>query len=357
MVMVTFMVELLEEILLSQKQSVQNRLSLEKIIPREAKLPKTQRVKIVEGIRRAGKSTYILAHLEESREHYGYVNFYDDRLLDYSSEQIMQALRRIYGGNVKMIFLDEVHRFPRWNYWVSRLHWEGYNVYVTGSNACVLEEMGTTLTGRVTRRKLYPFSFREFLLAKGLDLSSIEENDGGKIINYLKEYIKVGGFPEVVIKNEDPYDYYYELFSGVIKRDIILHYGLSRERSDKFEKIAFTLLENISNPVSLEKLANKYLIYESSRRKRERLELVKNWLAYLTQSHLFEGITNFSTKNHLKRADVKKIYVVDHGIFRSLWSLRYRKNNGKYCSNRFAKKGKLYIQGENEHCGSPCRPL
>ncbi len=73
-------------------------------------------------------------------------------------------------GKRRAIFLDEIQYVKGWELFINRLLREGYTVYITGSSANLLsKELGTHLTGRHTDLELYPFSFFEFLTAKGLN--------------------------------------------------------------------------------------------------------------------------------------------------------------------------------------------
>jgi len=52
------------------------------------------------------------------------------------------------------------------------LHRRGANLIITGSNAKMLaKEMATSLTGRYVATEIFPFSFREYLIAKNFELS------------------------------------------------------------------------------------------------------------------------------------------------------------------------------------------
>ena len=60
-----------------------------------------------------------------------------------------------------------------WEKFVRRLVDKKYRVYVTGSNAKMLSsEIATTLGGRFLIQKVYPFSFREFLLSQDIRLTA-----------------------------------------------------------------------------------------------------------------------------------------------------------------------------------------
>src|SRR3989344_2178318 len=123
------------------------------------------RVIILTGIRRCGKST-ILKELMQNKKNYSYVNFEDERFLDFKAqdfEKLNEILIEIY-GNIKIYFFDEIQNIEKFETFVRRLQDDGNKVIITGSNASLLsKEFGTRLTGRYKPFEIYPFSFFEFL--------------------------------------------------------------------------------------------------------------------------------------------------------------------------------------------------
>ena len=98
------------------------------------------------------------------------MSFDDERLYNLDSDKILPAFYEIYGENVKILFLDEIQNMDCWELFVNRLHRAGFNLYITGSNAKMLsKELATHLTGRHIKIELQPFSFSEYLKAKGFN--------------------------------------------------------------------------------------------------------------------------------------------------------------------------------------------
>src|SRR3989344_5009226 len=126
------------------------------------------RVLLLTGVRRCGKSTLLKELIEQTSE-WGYVNFEDERFLDFQAtdfESLNEVLIEIYGP-IKVYFFDEIQNIAKFETFVRRLQDDGKKVVITGSNASLLsKEFGTRLTGRYKAFEIYPFSFREFLLFK-----------------------------------------------------------------------------------------------------------------------------------------------------------------------------------------------
>ena len=121
-------------------------------------------IKVVTGVRRSGKSVFSFQLLNNRT--YAYINFDDERLIGLKASDLNTVLEACYQhlGEFTYIFLDEIQNIEGWELFVNRLHRQGFNVLITGSNAKLLsKELATHLTGRYLSMELFPFSFKEFL--------------------------------------------------------------------------------------------------------------------------------------------------------------------------------------------------
>ena len=98
--------------------------------------------------------------------------------MDVQAREIFELLRlytELTGAEIERIFLDEIQNVSRWEYAVRSLIDKGrYKIYMTGSSSKLLsKEIATQLRGRTYSYLLLPFSFREYLKAKGKSLPRI----------------------------------------------------------------------------------------------------------------------------------------------------------------------------------------
>ena len=130
---------------------------------------------VVIGVRRSGKSVLCYNVLKKHEKEFAYVNFDDERFEHLQSgdlNTLLEVLYKIY-GDFKYLFLDEIQNVDGWHLFVNRLLRQRMHVLVTGSNAKLLSgELATHLTGRYEQIELYPFSFSEYCLCKGMDVRS-----------------------------------------------------------------------------------------------------------------------------------------------------------------------------------------
>ena len=90
-------------------------------------------IKVIIGPRRAGKSFFSLHFL--SGKKFGYVNFDDERLIELKDyDELIEAINSIY-DKPKYLLFDEIQNLEKWELFANRLHRQGYNLIITGSNS------------------------------------------------------------------------------------------------------------------------------------------------------------------------------------------------------------------------------
>jgi len=281
-------------------------------------------IKIITGPRRAGKS--VAAFLLLKGKNFAYLNFDDENLLKVKNyDEIVKAIFEVYPEN-KYLFFDEIQNLKNWEIFVNKLKGRGYNLILTGSNAKLLsKELGTVLTGRYVPIEIFPFNFREFLSAKGLEIKKEEINVPeiqGRILSYLDEYIRDGGFPEVVVKKLEARNYLETLSNSILFKDVVKRYNV--RFSQKIYDLNNYLNSNFSSEFSFSKLKN-ILEFRST-------VTLQNYLSYLEEAFLIFILNRFSFKVKEQIKTPKKVYLVDNG-FCSQMSYRFSQDFGKIMEN------------------------
>ena len=166
------------------------------------------------GVRRSGKTTLLFQHIRRllddgiPMENIVYLNFFDDRLRSLNRDSLHLVSEAYYSlfpekkGTEKVwFFLDELQCVPGWEAYADRLlRTENCEVFISGSSAQLLSsEIATQMRGRSLSWELFPFSFAEFVRARGVNPSSPPTSKRRlTLIKLFDAYWQTGGFPEVL---------------------------------------------------------------------------------------------------------------------------------------------------------------
>lgn len=282
------------------------------------------KISVITGIRRCGKST-LMKIISGKFKNFCYLNFEDERLLDFNYENFNDLLELFYetsGNNPEAFFFDEIQNVFGWERFVRRLFTEKKKVFITGSNAKLLSsEFSTSLTGRYIKKELYPFSFKEFLQTQDIEFEKkLTTSKKGEIKRYFNEYIKTGGFPEYIkSKNKDELS---QLYRDILIKDLIVRFGIRDTKS--FRELSLYLLSNISSIYSYNNLA-KLLNIKST-------NSVKNYIEFLEEAYLFFSVSKYEYSLKKQIIQNKKIYSIDTGIYNAV-SFMFSENRGRQLEN------------------------
>ena len=304
------------------------------------------RVIILTGIRRCGKST-ILRQIMGEKESCCYVNFEDERFLDFKAqdfEALNEVLIEVY-NNPKVYFFDEIQNIARFETFVRRLQDDGKKVIITGSNASLLsKEFGTRLTGRYKPFEIFPFSFPEYLRFKGIYPGkdwSYKTQKRVQVKKAFNEYLSSGGFPEY-LKTGDR-EYIKDVFDNILYRDVIARYSIKKQRVIK--ELVGILATNISSTFTYNSIKTTLNLGNSI--------TVKEYISYLANSYFFFEVPKFDFSLRRSLNAPKKIYLIDTA-FNQVAGFNFSPNSGKNLENvvfielRRRKKEVYYFAGKGE---------
>ena len=301
------------------------------------------RVVVISGIRRCGKST-LLRQFAERVDDYHYLNFDDERLFGFDVsdfDDLMQCFHQ--RSDSHLLLLDEVQNVEGWERFVRRVHDEGYKVVLTGSNAYLLSaELGTHLTGRHIRHELFPFSFREFLAFKNIETKGRTAKDKAKLSGAMGEYIFIGGFPEF-LKCGDA-ELLQQTYEDILFRDIVSRHGIRDVKG--FQNLAHYLFSNFTSEMNYNRLKN-LLGFSSA-------TSVRKYIGYLEQSYLISEIRRYDFSLKKQHVSGKKIYVVDNAM-RGAVAFTFSEDRGRLLENmvfmELRRNGfDVYFQQERGEC-------
>ena len=295
---------IIEQVLFEQYQELSSQGKMEFCSRYEEELVDldSNMAQVVIGVRRSGKSILCYNVLKKHEKEFAYVNFDDERFEHLQSgdlNTLLEVLYKIY-GDFKYLFLDEIQNVDGWHLFVNRLLRQRMHVLVTGSNAKLLSgELVTHLTGRYEQIELYPFSFSEYCLCKGMDVCSNTTKAEAFRRTAFDEYLKQGGFPELLCK-KNKVRYVAALVDSILKRDIEQRYKIRYTRA--FEQLSNHLLNIVPAPVAASDLADLFGFKSH--------HTVNNYINFLKQAYILSGVQRYSAKSKRRIRD-EKIYPID----------------------------------------------
>ncbi len=294
----------LEAVLLDQRVDLEN-LRKQRFCHRmEEKLinMKSNLAQVVIGVRRSGKSTLCFNALERSKVKYAYVNFDDDRIdgLELSDlDKVLEVLYKVY-GDFTHLFIDEIQNIEGWHLFANRMLRKRIHLVLTGSNSRLLGgELASHLTGRHHTIELLPFSFVDFCNYKKIETGPLTTKNRGLLARAFDEYIKQGGFPELIVE-ESPKSYIDSLLHDIVVQDIQKRYKV--RYINTLLGLVNHLLNESPSLIVKEKLMSLFSFNST--------HTLGNYLTYLTQAYLISTVNKYSPKSRVRMVG-QKCYAID----------------------------------------------
>ena len=280
----------------------------------------TDEIIFLKGVRRSGKSTILLNHIQAliksgvPKENILFVNLEDPRFATSLSLELLEEIKKAYiyylnPQEKPYIFLDEVQNIDEFEKWMLKEYeLKTSHLFATGSNSKLLsKEIGSSLSGRYLSIQVSPLSFKEYLLFHHIIIVSPYNLISNKIDieRHFEQYMLYGGFPKVVL-TEDIALKEAELksyFDSILLRDIVARYKLDNFRI--LEQLSILLLSSISNSLSITKVKNRLNVSH---------DLASRYMEYLENTFMIQSVPLFDWSLQKQYVNPKKIYSVDTGL-------------------------------------------
>ncbi len=293
---------------------MKNMIIREKYLKKMIDAKDTDFIKVITGVRRSGKSTlllmfrdYLLANgvKEENIVHINFESAKYDDIKDY--KDLYKYIEDKVKDDKIYLLLDEIQSVSSWEKAINSFKVDfNMDIYITGSNAYLLSsELSTLLSGRYIEIKMYPLSFKEFLVFNNYDENNLEEK--------FNEYLKYGGLPAItLIKGNDELilSYLNDIYNTIVKKDIIDRNNIKDVAL--LENIIKYLFNNVGSPIS----SNKISDYLNSNKvvQKSNHQTIDNYLNMLEKSYIIYKADRTDVKSKSLLKTLGKYYVSDSGI-------------------------------------------
>ena len=263
-------------------------------------------IKVITGIRRCGKSKLMEAFIEYIRKtdenaSIIYIDFTDldfEELKEY--HKLHTYVKKAYVESKKnYLFIDEVQTCEGFEKTLNSLHAsEKFDIYVTGSNAFLLSsDLATLFTGRTFSIEVFPFSLKEYM----------EYYEIVDVYEAYTQYRKMGGMAGSYLYTDKDRraSYINDVFETLVIRDIVQKFKI--RNLPLLEKIVDYLMDNVSNVVSANKMANTLV----SNHIKTNDKTVGTYIGYLCNAFGFYRIRRYDISGKKYLASNDKYYLAD----------------------------------------------
>lgn len=295
------------------------------VIPRDIDIPiesPINRAISIIGPRRTGK-TYEMFYLikkitkKYQKQQVLYVNLERADLgsINYSDLVIMlEVFYEIYPDNKQKkvwLFLDEIQNVSNWEKFVRTCLDQGIKVFLSGSSSKLLsKEIATSMAGRNLSYIILPFSFKEFLKAKKIEIKRFySSSETAKISNFLENYFNYGGYPETIVYEQEREKILMDIFNTAIYKDVIER---SKIRNIKVMKVLIKALIS-----SKEFSINKFYNFLKSQGMKVGKNVLYNYFGYLNDAFFVFPLHKFSFSYKKAEQSIPKIYFIDNGLLKT----------------------------------------
>lgn len=281
---------------------------------------KSDLIKVITGIRRAGKSCLLLSIAEELRaqgvpdKDIIYLNLDKRGFKSIKTAEKLEAAidERVKDDDFKYLFIDEVQNVKDFEEVVNAYREEdNFSVFITGSNSYLLSgELVTKLTGRYVEVELFTLSFSEYQAMKRFLGKPV-----GELSKEFADYLRNGGFPKALEFEDEGAKrlYLQSVIDQVLKKDVAKKYKI-RHRS-VFDRVRTYVINNFGATTSLTGLEEYFRTQEKVPILRETL---KRYLDILIDAKILYRCNRFDMKSRKSISGEEKYYLADTGIYFAL---------------------------------------
>lgn len=216
----------------------------------------------IRGARGTGKTTMLLQYIKQHYPDLSKALYISLDSFRFQLFTLYDVAEYAYTHGIEALFIDEVHYAQHWGQVLKNVFdsFTGLKIVYTGSSMLQLDEAQTDLSRRQTVYDLQGFSFREYLLFKGLyeheavDLEYLLQhhttlaNEVTSVIKplmYFNEYLSEGYYPFTLEARQDYLRRLEQLMILIIYQDIPRVEDISIQTLQKAQKLLMILATQV----------------------------------------------------------------------------------------------------------------
>ncbi|MFQ9296998.1 MAG: ATP-binding protein [Clostridia bacterium] len=299
----------------------------EKIYKREEYLKRirgfynSDMIKVITGIRRCGKSTFLKSVILELKEKgvpekdiiYLELDKKEYRNIKKPEQLEKEIEKNIKDTDFKYLLIDEIQNVKNYEPIINAYREEGnFSIFITGSNSYLLSgELMTKLTGRYIEIEMMPLNFYEYIDMKKFYEKQINPN----IYKEFEEYIKNGGFPGALFYDdyEDKMTYITNVINQIVEKDIKKNNKI--RNIETFELIQKYVINNFGAIISVKKI---YEYFKNEQKINIDRRTIKRNIEILEKAKIIYPCELFDIKSKNVLKGEKKYYLADFSIYYAL---------------------------------------
>ena len=269
----------------------------------------TPDIKVITGVRRAGKSklleafrNYLINDVDGANVIHVDLSLLEfEELMEYHALNAYVTSRHVEGAH-NFVLIDEVQMCDGFERTINSLHASGsYDIYVTGSNAFLLSsDLATLFTGRTVSVEVFPFSFEEYR----------SYFEGEQVDDALEQYLRMGGMSGSYVYADERarHDYLSDVYDTLILRDIVQRHGI--RNAGLLGRLSDYMMDNVSNITSSRSIADA--LTSAGTKTNDRT--IASYLGYLTEAFAFYRVRRYDIRGKRYLSSGDKYYLADHAF-------------------------------------------
>jgi len=273
-------------------------------------------IKAITGIRRCGKSTFMLQIIEELFK----LDIKEEQIININKELLAFDFIKNYNdlhhyikskatGKHKMyyVFVDEIQEITEWERAINSLLAEKkYDIYISGSNARLLaSELASLLSGRYIEFKMFTLTFSEFL-----ELYNTNQKQSN-VSDVFEIFLKFGGFPglhSMGWEENNTRQYLQSIYSTIVLKDLVMRYQV--RDVVMLDYILKFLADNCGNITTAKSISD----FVKSQNRIVSADTVQNYIHFAMFALIIHQIRRYDLNGKKILETFEKYYMNDIGL-------------------------------------------